>query len=160
MATLANIFHRFVEPTDIQESAATATADPGDFYQLRQFPNERIHLHVKRIDNTRVVRQIDPSAHGTCWRMIGGACLGALLLIGLLLPSAWSLLAGYQMQNLRQEQERLRNELAVLELQEARLLSPERLEELARIQQFIDPEPGKMIFLGPKEDLALNVPGR
>lgn len=159
MATLANIFHRFVESADIPEPAAVTAAEPDNYYQLRQFPNERIHLHVKRIDNTRVIRQIDPRAHGTCWRMIGGACLGALLLIGLLLPSAWSLLAGYQMQNLRQEQERLHNELSALDLQEARLLSPERLEELARIQQFIDPEPGTVVYLGHKEDLALNAQG-
>lgn len=159
MATLANIIDRFIEPSDIPDAASIAAGEPGDLYQLRQFPNERLHLHVKRIDNSKVVRQIDPDAHGVCWRMIGGVCVGALLLIGLLLPSAWTLLAGYQMQSLRQEQERLHNELSVLELQEARLLSPERLEQLARIQRFIDPEPGTVVYLGHKEDLALNTPG-
>lgn len=160
MATLANIVHRFVAPSGIQESEASSTTQPDDFFRLREFPNERIHLYVKRIDNTRVVRQSDPHARGACWRMIGGACVGALLLIGLLLPSAWSLLAGYQIQNLRQEQERLQNELSVLDLEEARLLNPERLEELARIQRFIDPEPGKLIYLAPKDEVALHVPAR
>ena len=56
----------------------------------------------------------------------------AVLLIGVLLPSAYGLLAGYQIQTLRQEAQRLATEQASLELQEAKLLSPARMEELAR----------------------------
>ncbi len=47
---------------------------------------------------------------------------------------------------------------ASLELQEAKLVSPERMAELARVQQFIDPEPQKVVYLDSKDgsSLALN----
>ena len=45
-----------------------------------------------------------------------------------------------------------------LELQEAKMLSPARMEELARQQQFVDPEPAKVVYLDSKDgsSLALN----
>ena len=90
--------------------------------------------------------------------MIGSVGAAALLLIGVLLPSAYGLLAGYQIQSLRGEAQRLASEQASLELQEAKLLSPARMEELARQQQFIDPEPQKVVYLDSKDgsSLALN----
>jgi len=104
------------------------------------------------------VRQADPQAGGVCWKMIGSVGAAALLLIGVLLPSAYGLLAGYQIQSLKEEAKRLAGQQASLELQEAKLLSPERMEELARIQQFIDPAPQKLVYLDSKDgsSLALN----
>ena len=76
---------------------------------------------------------------------------------GVLLPSAYGLLAGYQIQSLRREGQRLATEQAALELSEARLLSPARMEELARVQQFVDPEPQKVVYLDSKAGaLAMN----
>ena len=121
------------------------------------FANEDIYFHVKRIDNSRVVREADPQARGTCWRLIGSAGAAVVLLIFVLLPGAYGLLAGYQIQSLRQESERLKTEQASLELQEARLLSPARMEELARMQQFIDPPSQKVVYLDSKAgSLAMN----
>ena len=42
--------------------------------------------------------------------------------------------AGYQLQALKQERQRLMDERSTLEVEEAVLLSPERLEKLARAQ--------------------------
>ena len=121
------------------------------------YANEDIYFFVKRIDNSRVVRQADPQARGTCWKLIGSAGLAVELLIGVLLPSAYGLLAGYQIQSLRQEGQRLANEQASLELQEAQLLSPARMEELAKMQQFIDPPSQKVVYLDSKTgSLAMN----
>jgi hypothetical protein len=64
-----------------------------------------------------------------------------------LLPSAYGLLAGYQIQTLRQDSDRLATEQASLELDEAQLLSPARMEELAKMQQFIDPPAQKVVYL-------------
>jgi hypothetical protein len=114
---------------------------------LRSFANDDIYFFVKRIDNSRVVREADPEARGTCWKLIGSVVSAVVLLIFVLLPSAYGLLAGYQIQNLRQEGERLGTERASLELAEARLLSPARMEELARMQQFIDPPAQKVVYL-------------
>jgi hypothetical protein len=114
---------------------------------LRGFANEDIYFFVKRIDNTRVVREADPKARGTCWKLIGSVVSAVVLLIFVLLPSAYGLLAGYQIQSLRQEGERLATEQTSLELAAAQLLSPQRMEELARIQQFIDPPAQKVVYL-------------
>jgi hypothetical protein len=121
------------------------------------FANEDIYFHVKRIDNSGGVRHADPKARETCWKLIGSVGAAVLLLIGVLLPSAYGLLAGYQIQALRKENQRLANEQATLELREVQLLSPARMEELARMQQFIDPPSQNMVFLDSKAgSLAMN----
>jgi len=78
-----------------------------------------------------------------------------------LLPGAYGLLAGYQIQTLKQEANRLANERVSLELQEADLLSPARMEEMARAQQFVDPAPQKVVYLDGQSDaqVAQAAPG-
>ena len=119
---------------------------------VRPFANEDIFFHVKRIDNSRVVRAADPQARQVCWKMIGSVVAAAVLLVAVLLPGAYSLLAGYQIQSLQQEAHRLANEQASLELKEAQLLSPARMQELARDQQFVDPPPQKVVYLDGESD--------
>jgi hypothetical protein len=159
MATLATAYSKFFSGSAARGTASTRTGavrvNPA---LVRTFPNEDIYFFVKRIDNSRVVRQADPQAGGVCWKMIGSVGAAALLLIGVLLPSAYGLLAGYQIQSLREEAKRLGSQQASLELQEAKLVSPERMEQLARMQQFIDPEPQKVVYLDSKDgsSLALN----
>src|SRR5450631_2601153 len=154
MATLASAHSRVF----IKEAARRAAGAKHAVRPVRAFANEDIYLFVKRIDNSRIVRQVDPHAGGVCWKMIGSVGAAALLLIGVLLPSAYGLLAGYQIQSLKSEAQRLAGEQASLELQEAKMLSPARMEELARQQRFIDPEPQKVVYLDSKDgsSLALN----
>jgi len=144
MAALATVYSNLFRktPRTADRRPAAPKAVP-----VRGFANEDIYFHTKRIDNSRVVRQADPKAGGVCWKMIGSVAAAALLLIGVLLPSAYGLLAGYQIQALKEESKRLANEQASLELVEAKLLSPERMEQLAREQQFTDPEPQKVVYL-------------
>jgi hypothetical protein len=158
MATLATIFDRIMGSGSVAEAAyPVVRTDADEFYKLRALPNEDVYFFVKRIDNSRVVRQADPGAHTWGLRFIGGAVAGAVILIGLLLPSAYGLMAGYQLSSLKQEEQRLLAERATLDLEEAKLISAERLQELARIQQFVDPAPGKVIHLTPPDDkLAFN----
>ena len=79
----------------------------------------------------------------------------AVVVIGLLLPTLYGLIAGYRMEALRQERQRLDLDRASLELAEAKLLSPARLEELAKMQQFIDPAPQKVVYLDSKSEQKL-----
>jgi hypothetical protein len=167
MATLATVCGRLFT-TGAERSAAASrnamaprNAAPGrkPSIPVRVFPNEDIYFFVKRIDNRRLVRQADPQARGDCWRMIGSAGVAAMLLIGVLLPSAYGLLAGYQIQSLKEEGKRLATEQASLELQEAKLLSPARMEELARMQRFTDPEAQKVVYLDSKNGPALAMNG-
>ena len=159
MATLANIFNNFIGAGSIAETASrTATRHISDTYTLRAVPNEDVYFFTKRIDNSRVLRQADPKARARDWRMVGGAGFAAVSLIAMLLPSAYGLMAGYQLSSLTKEQHKLVSERTRLELEEARLISAERLQELARIQEFVDPSPDRTVYLTPKNDksLALN----
>jgi hypothetical protein len=150
MATLATVLDKLFE-NGMNDGAAPAHI-AGASAPVRPFANEDIFFHVKRIDNSRVVRAADPQAREACWKLIGSVVAAAVLLIAVLLPGAYGLLAGYQIQTLRQEAGRLVNERASLELQEAKLLSPDRMEELARMQQFTDPAPQKVVYLDGQAD--------
>ena len=55
--------------------------DNEDPFQVPQFPNEDVYLYVKHIDNSRVLREADPAARKTCWRLIGASFSFAVLLI-------------------------------------------------------------------------------
>jgi hypothetical protein len=118
---------------------------------------EDVYFFVKDINNSRVVREADPQARVACLKLILSGCMAVLLLVGILLPKAYGLIAGYQIQMLKQEQERLRADQSTLEVDEAKLLSPARLEELARTQSFVDPSAQKVVYLNPKGgSLAMN----
>jgi hypothetical protein len=154
MATLAAKFNQFFGP---HVERVQNSRKPGAGVRVPAFANEDIYFYTKRIDNSRVVRASDPQARGACWKLIGSAGVAVVLLIGVLLPSAYGLLAGYQIQSLRQEAQRLATEETSLELKEAQLLSPARMEILAREQQFIDPPSQKVVYLDSKTGaLAMN----
>jgi hypothetical protein len=155
MATLTNIINQVVGARAAAESAhAGARCDD---FRLRAVPNEDVFFYIKRIDNSRVVRQADPRMRRRDWKVIGGASVAAASLICLLLPSAWGYMAGYELNRLQAQHQRLVVEKARLELEEASLMSAKRLQELADMQQYVDPAPGKTHYL-PKSDtsLALN----
>jgi hypothetical protein len=149
MATLANMYHRLFERSE-HDHERTHAATPDSSSRVRAFANDDIYFFVKRIDNSGVVREADPRARGTCWKLIGSVGAAVVLLIGVLLPGAYSLLAGYQIQVLKQEQARLVNEQSSLEIQATQLLTPARMEQLAREQQFIDPPSQKVVYLDSK----------
>ena len=98
-----------------------------DPYRVRAFAGEDDMLWVKSIDNSRVVRESDPRLLETCWKFITVASVVMILVVGLLLPNAYGMLAGYKLHKLQQERTQLLRERAALELEESRLLSPEGL---------------------------------
>lgn len=156
MATLAALVDWITQVNGAREAAETALrGEADDEFQVRALPNEEIYFRIRPIDNSRVMAQADPSAAGACWKSIGASLLAVVLLVGVLLPAAYNLLAGYQVSTLQMEKQQLLEKRAVLEQQEAELLSPARLAELARIQQFVDPAPENMAPLPPVADGAL-----
>jgi cell division protein FtsL len=80
------------------------------------------------------------------------------MLTSVLAPGVGRVLAGYQLQALESEQQRLMDERRVLELQEASLRSPARLEQLARERNLVHPQNGQIVHLDGKggASLALN----
>jgi hypothetical protein len=156
MATLATILDRFTTPRDTEGAARPRMLESEDRFLVPSFPNEDVYLYVKHIDNSRVLREADPAARQVCWKLIGSSLAFAVVVIALLLPSLNRLMAGYKLEALRQERQRLELDRASLELAETKLLSPARLEELARIQRFVDPAPEAVVYLdGAKSDRIL-----
>jgi len=145
MATIATVLNRFFEKGLERSEHAGSALD--ESVRVRPFANEDIYFYVKRIDNSRLVREADPAERGTCWKLIGSVVAASVLLIGALLPGAYGLMAGFTIQSLRQEEVRLTTERSSLELQEAALISPKRMEELAQQQKFVDPAPQKIVYL-------------
>ena len=155
MATLAQIYDRFTPARGVAEAAPELGYQEHDVFRLRMFPNEHVYLHVKKIDHSHVVREADPKTRRMCWRVFGASCAVAVFLTGLLLPGVYGLLAGYQIEALRVQRQALERDRAALDLEETRLLSPARLEELARMQQFVDGSPQKVIYLEGKPEGTL-----
>jgi hypothetical protein len=163
MATLATHFRKDESVIYNEEVFATPAprkaALPPDPFRLRTLPNEDVYFFVKRIDNSRILKQRDPRAARECWSAIGAFAVLAVLLAGALAPTVWGTFAGYQVQALKQERQRLVDERSTLEVQEAALLSPARLEKLAKAQRLLEPAPGQVIHLDPHGDgsMAMNL---
>ena len=154
MATLATNFDRSGALRSLKAPRVRFLVDE-DPFEVPQFPNDDVYFFVKHIDNSRVHRETDPAARKVCWRLIGSSFAVAALVIVLLLPALYGRMAGYRLEALRQEQARLQLDRSSLELAESKLLSPARLEELARMQRFVDPAPEKVVYLDGRSDRIL-----
>ena len=157
MANFASVFNRVLPLIAGGERNGfkdwmTPLAEP---CALRAMPNEDIHLFIKRIDNNRVIRTEDKQATATCWRTIGVAGLSAVIAVGMIVPTAYGKLAGYQIERSRDEQSRLRKQLAQLEAMEAQLLSPATLARIADDQNFVEASAETMIVLNVDRSTAL-----
>lgn len=146
MATLATIFRRADGMSAGADRTATVRAE-SDPFRLRGLPNDDIYFYSKRIDNSRLVRQADPAATGQCWSAVSAAAI--LLTIGgsIIAPNVASVLAGYKLEGLKTERQSLVDRLKDLDAREAALLSPERLNELAKAQQLSSPASSQIYHL-------------
>ena len=138
--------------TDAATRRMRAVRDP---YQLRALPHEHLFIFNKRIDNSRLVREADPKSKGACWSAIGAACVLGVLLTSAFAPSVATTIAGYKVEALRIEERRLMEEHRTLDLQEAELLSPARLDQLARQNNLVEPAPGQVSHLEGKPQNAV-----
>jgi hypothetical protein len=163
MGTLAAFFNRSndfiptaVEPAvqgqQVQRQQAAAVRDA---YQLRALPNDDVYFYCKRIDNSRLVRQADPAAKGQCWTAIGATCAVAVILGGMMAPKAATVLAGYKVQQLKQERAGLIEERKALYVEEARILSPVNMGVLATRQKLSSPGSKQIVHLQPHGDSAV-----
>ena len=155
MATLAAILDRLTLPRAVAQAPARVheAADP---FIVRPLANENLYCFVKKIDNSGVVREADPRAGRTCWKVIGTGVISTMVLLGLMLPSVLGLLSGYQVQALRDERQKLETAISAAELEESRLLSPEQLDRIARERNYTAPPAGRMIVLDTSNRLAQN----
>ncbi|MBV9158201.1 MAG: hypothetical protein JO097_18190 [Acidobacteriaceae bacterium] len=151
MASFATFVNRFVgvsELADAPPAVWTRTESP----RLRPIANEDVYLFVKRIDNSTVERAVDPAARRARSHSVLVGFTAAVLVIAGLVPIAYNTLAGFTLQNLHQEQDKLKQERTTLEAAEANLLSYDRLEKLASALKMVDPVPQQVQFLEGKSN--------
>jgi len=146
MATLATFFKRSdaVAGSAARTSKVRAQSDP---FRLRALPNDDIYFYSKRIDNSRVIRQADPVARGECWSAVGTAGVLLMLAASIIAPHVASVLAGYKLESLKTERQALVDQRRELEVREAGLLSPVRLNALAKAQNLTSPAADQIIHL-------------
>ena len=107
---------------------------------------------VKRIDNSRLVRQRDPAYVREGAALLGGAlvCLAVILLC------AWQqfefIHSGYRLEELRARHEQVREWNRTLRLEQAALLDPMRIDAVARNRLGLEaPSAGQVVPLGAGE---------
>jgi hypothetical protein len=137
-------FARTLEPV----TRARPRTDP---FRLRALPHDNVFFYAKRIDNSRLVREENPEARGACWSAIGVAFVMLVLLTSAFAPAAMTTLAGYKLEALHAEARRLAEERRGLDLQEAELLGPARLDRLAHQKNLVTPSSGQLIHLDKPE---------
>ena len=146
MATLATFFKRTDVMTAGGNRAATLRAE-SDPCRLRALPNDEIYFYSKRVDNSRVIRQADPQANGQCWSAVSAAALLLVLGASIITPNVASVLAGYKLEGLKTERQSLLDRKRELDVREAALLSPERLNDVAKAQKLTSPASSQIFHL-------------
>ena len=149
MASLATFVNRFVGVRELA-AAPPAVWTHTEAPRLRPIANEDVYLFVKRIDNSMVVRAVDPAARRARSRTVATGFIAAMLVIAGLVPAAYNTIAGFTLQSLTQEQEKLKQQVAQLDLEQAKLLSYDRLKELAQSLRMVDPAPQQVQYLEGK----------
>ena len=149
MASLATFVNRFVGVRELAEAPPAVWART-ESPRLRPIANEDVYLFVKRIDNSSVIRAVDPLARRARTRTVATGFVAALLVIAGLVPAAYNTMAGFTVQTLRQEQQRLEQQQAQLDLEQAKLLNYDRLEQLAKTLKMVDPVPQQVQYLEGK----------
>jgi hypothetical protein len=154
MATMSTFFGRTASVGVAGAAQAAARAEKNSS-RLRALPFDHVLFFSKTIDNSRLVRAADPRARGACWSAVAGAAVLLVLLTGTLIPSLAGRLEGYKLEALKGEERRLLDERRTLDLQEAELLSPDRLQQVAEQQNLVAPRAGQVVHLdGNKPDGA------
>lgn len=156
MATLANLFNRVIEAGRTADAEAEAAAcERAERFRIRPLPNEDVYFYFKRIDNSRVVPLPDSRAGARSWKLLGASLAITGFLIATVLPSFYGYLAGRQLHELQQENQRLTTERGRLELLEEQLVSPEVLARYANSRKFEAPAGARVVYLQPKDDASL-----
>ncbi len=147
MASLATIVRGFVGAREELELMNVAVRPRTESCRLRPLANEDVYLFVKRIDNTAVVRAVDPAARRTSLGVVATGIAMAMFVIAGLFPAAYNTMEGYHIQRLQQEQQQLKQERASINFERAKLLSPDNLNRMAAKLKMIDPAPQQVQFL-------------
>lgn len=143
MATQATMWKR----TGVMAAAGEGGVRVIDPNALRGMPNDDVFFYSKKIDNSRLIRQADPAASGECWSAVGAGALFLMLGASIVAPHVALVRAGYQLESLKAERQTLLDQRRELDVREATLLSPVRLNDLAKANSLTNPMSGQVIHL-------------
>jgi hypothetical protein len=125
-------------------------------YHLRNLPGEEIHLYVKNIDNSKLIRVVDKKDWATSVSVTGAALACSLIVSAMVGPSCYTMLASRRMEYLREERARLQGQLLELKVQEARRLNPQNVEEWAGTQ-FVSPTAEQVLYAPPSKEAVASL---
>ena len=163
MATLAAIWKRSTTMAEVRGEGITE-CDP---YSMRALPCDQVFFYSKRMDNSRLIREADPHASEECWSTVGVGALLLMLGVSIVAPHVALVRAGYRLEAAKVERQTLLDQRRALEVKEAALLSPERLNDIAKERNLTSPMSSQVFHLdgstAPQGNLASNqtptVPG-
>jgi cell division protein FtsL len=89
-------------------------------------------LFEKRIDNSRLYREVDPEKHRECFALLGMAALGFMFVFFFAWEHFRCVRYGYEIEQLRSQQAALAVWNQKLHLEQALLADPQRIDRLAR----------------------------
>lgn len=138
---------------------SAAGGNDGSDYRLRSLPREEIYVWVKAIDNTKVARLVDKKDWAASAQMAGGVMVASLLLIALLLPGGYDILASHRMEQMKKENQRLVNVLRDLRATETALKSPDMLDEYGG-DRFVAPTAAAVIYAPPAKGTVASLDRR
>lgn len=123
--------------------------DRTEGYKLRAIANEDVYFYSKKINNSRLVKPMDPVSRRKAWGVLGGGLSFAVILILLMLPHLMNMMAGMQVHTLEAERRALIADHDAIDYEEARLMDPERMKAIARARNMVEPGPNQVIYLNP-----------
>ena len=138
------------------EGRETLRSGNGMDFRLRTLPKEDIHVFSKSIDNSTVIRLVDQADWLQSAAMAFGVMLASVMLIALLMPGGFSLLASRRVGQLNTEREQLVNELRQMRVREAQLLDPKQLDQWAG-EKFHNPVAAAVIFAPPSKTVMASL---
>lgn len=112
-------------------------------------------LCVKRIDNSRLRREVSPQRRRECYGLLV-LCLAVFVLF---LSIAWQhfqcVRYGYEVEQLKSQRSAMEEWNHQLRLEQASLADPERIDALARKELgLVTPSARQVIYVGPGQELA------
>ncbi len=117
----------------------------------RPMPMEELCFFVKSIDNSRLVRVVDPHSRRECVGLV--LCVLTVFVMAMMYAAPYlaKLRSGYRLEDLKKEHEALFENNRQLQVREAALKDPRRIHGIARGRLGLDtPTPGQVAWTEPR----------
>jgi cell division protein FtsL len=116
---------------------------------------------VKRIDNSSLRREVDPVRRRECYSLLGLGVVAFLFCLVFAWQHFQCVQYGYQIEQLKAQQQTLEQWNHQLRLEQASLTDPQRIDRLARQELgLVAPSPQQVIHVGPDSEPESSVLAR